>query len=75
MCLQNLDEIGTPGDRAVSGDRRIANAIRRARAGFAEENRPQFVYVLGPTGVGRPNRQALPISFKTATRGVSGLPY
>ena len=40
-------------DQAV---RAIANAVRRARAGLNDENRPlgSFLF-LGPTGVGRPN--------------------
>ncbi len=53
--LQNLEEIlkrRVIGQEAAIGA--IANAIRRARAGIAEENRPlgSFMF-LGPTGVGK----------------------
>ncbi|MCU0652980.1 MAG: AAA family ATPase [Candidatus Pacebacteria bacterium] len=53
--LQNLE--GTLKNRVVGQEPAIvaiANAIRRARAGIAEENRPlgSFMF-LGPTGVGK----------------------
>lgn len=53
--LQNLEEIlkrRVIGQEAAIGA--IANAIRRARAGIAEESRPlgSFMF-LGPTGVGK----------------------
>lgn len=53
--LVNLEaEIGTRLVGQEEAVREVANAIRRARAGISEENRPiaSFIF-LGPTGVGK----------------------
>ena len=52
--LRMEDELGTPAGRPAEAVRAVSDAVRRARAGISDPDRPTGSFLfLGPTGVGK----------------------